>query len=108
MEAMTGQGRDDFAHLLWAEWTKFRSVRGWVIPHAVGCRLRPRQPGRRAARHHLERRSVGRTFGAGVKLSICEPHNDFPLAPWTGFAVSCARAAAALGLAVYLLRRRDA
>ena len=24
-------GRDDFQHLLWAEWTKFRSVRGWVI-----------------------------------------------------------------------------
>jgi len=24
-------GRDDFAHLLRAEWTKFRSVRGWVI-----------------------------------------------------------------------------
>jgi hypothetical protein len=25
------RGRDDFAHLLRAEWTKFRSVRGWVI-----------------------------------------------------------------------------
>jgi hypothetical protein len=24
-------GRDDFAHLVRAEWTKFRSVRGWVI-----------------------------------------------------------------------------
>jgi hypothetical protein len=24
-------GRDDFAHLLRAEWTKFRSVRGWLI-----------------------------------------------------------------------------
>jgi hypothetical protein len=24
-------GRDDFPHLLLAEWTKFRSVRGWVI-----------------------------------------------------------------------------
>src|SRR5215469_12734560 len=24
-------GRDDFAHLLRAEWTKFRTVRGWVI-----------------------------------------------------------------------------
>jgi len=42
-------------------------------------------------------------------MNICEPHNGcFPLAPWTGFAVSCAWAAAALGLAVYLLRRRDA
>jgi hypothetical protein len=32
----------------------------------------------------------------------------FPLAPWTGFAVLCAWAALALGLAVSLLRRRDA
>jgi hypothetical protein len=42
-------------------------------------------------------------------MHVCEPHNGcFPLAPWNGFAVSCAWAAAALGLAVYLLRRRDA
>jgi ABC-type transport system involved in multi-copper enzyme maturation permease subunit len=32
----------------------------------------------------------------------------FPLAPWAGFAVLCAWAALALGLAVVLLRRRDA
>jgi ABC-type transport system involved in multi-copper enzyme maturation permease subunit len=32
----------------------------------------------------------------------------FPLSPWAGFAVLCAWAALALGLAVYLLRRRDA
>jgi len=32
----------------------------------------------------------------------------YPLAPWTGFAVECAWAAAALALAFYLLRRRDA
>jgi ABC-type transport system involved in multi-copper enzyme maturation permease subunit len=32
----------------------------------------------------------------------------FPLTPWTGFAVLCAWAALALGLAVLLLRRRDA
>jgi ABC-type transport system involved in multi-copper enzyme maturation permease subunit len=31
----------------------------------------------------------------------------FPLAPWAGFAVLCAYAAAALGLAAFLLRRRD-
>jgi ABC-type transport system involved in multi-copper enzyme maturation permease subunit len=31
----------------------------------------------------------------------------YPLAPWTGFAVLCAWAAAALALALYLLRRRD-
>jgi hypothetical protein len=32
----------------------------------------------------------------------------YPLAPWVGFAVECAWAAAALALAFYLLRRRDA
>jgi hypothetical protein len=32
----------------------------------------------------------------------------FPLAPWTGFAVLCVWAVSALGLATYLLRRRDA
>jgi ABC-type transport system involved in multi-copper enzyme maturation permease subunit len=32
----------------------------------------------------------------------------YPLAPWAGFAVLCAWTALALGLAVYLLRRRDA
>jgi ABC-type transport system involved in multi-copper enzyme maturation permease subunit len=32
----------------------------------------------------------------------------FPLAPWAGFAVLCAWAALALGLAVLLFRRRDA
>jgi ABC-type transport system involved in multi-copper enzyme maturation permease subunit len=32
----------------------------------------------------------------------------FPLAPWAGFAVLCAWAAAALVLALFLLRRRDA
>jgi hypothetical protein len=32
----------------------------------------------------------------------------YPLQPWAGFAVLCAYAAAAMGLAVVLLRRRDA
>jgi ABC-type transport system involved in multi-copper enzyme maturation permease subunit len=32
----------------------------------------------------------------------------FPLAPWAGFAVTCAWAALALALAAFLLRRRDA
>jgi ABC-type transport system involved in multi-copper enzyme maturation permease subunit len=31
----------------------------------------------------------------------------FPLEPWAGFAVLCAWAAAALALAVFVLRRRD-
>ena len=32
----------------------------------------------------------------------------YPLAPWAGFAVLCAWAAAALALALFLVRRRDA
>jgi ABC-type transport system involved in multi-copper enzyme maturation permease subunit len=32
----------------------------------------------------------------------------YPLAPWAGFAVLCGYAALAMGLAVFLLRRRDA
>jgi ABC-type transport system involved in multi-copper enzyme maturation permease subunit len=32
----------------------------------------------------------------------------YPLAPWAGFAVLCGWAAAALVLAIFLLRRRDA
>jgi ABC-2 family transporter protein len=39
----------------------------------------------------------------------CEPYNGcYPLAPWTGFAVTCVWVAAALCVAVWLLRRRDA
>jgi ABC-2 family transporter protein len=41
--------------------------------------------------------------------NVCQPINGcFPLAPWEGFAVLCAWGAAALGIAVFLLRRRDA
>ncbi|MGO8960793.1 MAG: ABC transporter permease subunit [Streptosporangiaceae bacterium] len=36
------------------------------------------------------------------------PPDYFPLAPWAGFAVLCGYCAVALGLAIYLLRRRDA
>jgi ABC-type transport system involved in multi-copper enzyme maturation permease subunit len=32
-------GRDGFAQLLWAEWTKFRTVRGWVIGLLTGAVL---------------------------------------------------------------------
>lgn len=39
----------------------------------------------------------------------CLPYNNcYPLAPWTGFAVLCAWALAALGVAIYVVRRRDA
>jgi hypothetical protein len=41
-------------------------------------------------------------------MHTCEPYNGcFPLAPWNGFLVACVWAVAALGLAVYVLRRRD-
>ena len=41
--------------------------------------------------------------------NVCQPINGcFPLAPWEGFGVLCVWAAAALGIAVFLLRRRDA
>jgi ABC-type transport system involved in multi-copper enzyme maturation permease subunit len=43
-----------------------------------------------------------------VSASYTPANGYFPLAPWAGFAVLCAWAALALGLAVYLLRRRDA
>ena len=37
------------------------------------------------------------------------PANGFyPLAPWAGFLVLCLWAAAALGLAIYVMNRRDA
>ncbi len=40
--------------------------------------------------------------------AICSPyHGCFSLAPWAGFAVMCAWTAGALGLALYLIRRRD-
>ena len=40
--------------------------------------------------------------------NVCAPyHACFPLTPWAGYAVLCAWAVAALGGAIYLLRRRD-
>jgi hypothetical protein len=42
-------------------------------------------------------------------MHTCDPYNGcLPLAPWTGFAVACVWALAALGFAAYVLRRRDA
>ena len=43
-----------------------------------------------------------------VAVSYTPFNGYFPLAPWAGFAVTCAWAALALALAAYLLRRRDA
>ncbi|WP_261985621.1 hypothetical protein OHB01_23140 [Microbispora hainanensis] len=36
---METNGRDGFRHLVRAEWTKFRTVRGWVAGMAVGVAL---------------------------------------------------------------------
>jgi ABC-type transport system involved in multi-copper enzyme maturation permease subunit len=43
-----------------------------------------------------------------VTASYTPGNGYYPLAPWAGFAVLCAWTALALGLAGYLLRRRDA
>ncbi len=43
-----------------------------------------------------------------LDVSYTASNGYFPLAPWAGFGVLCAYTAAALALAVYLLRRRDA
>jgi ABC-type transport system involved in multi-copper enzyme maturation permease subunit len=45
---------------------------------------------------------------AQVAASYTPSGGYFPLAPWAGFAVTCAWAALALALAAYLLHRRDA
>jgi len=45
---------------------------------------------------------------AQVIASYNPANGFFPLAPWAGFAVLCAWTAAALVLAAYALRRRDA
>ena len=51
-----------------------------------------------------------RRFPSSIRSSPSTGLNDgyYPLAPWAGLAVECAWAAAALALAFYLLRRRDA
>ena len=43
-----------------------------------------------------------------VSASYTPKTGYYPLAPWAGFAVLCGYTALALGLAVILLRRRDA
>ena len=43
-----------------------------------------------------------------VKAIYLATSGYYPLAPWAGFAVLCGYAAVALGVAAYLLRRRDA
>ena len=40
--------------------------------------------------------------------TVYQPPGYDPLAPWTGFAVLCGYAVLAMGLALFLFRRRDA
>lgn len=47
-------------------------------------------------------------FVVGVPAAVAALLINEPLAPWAGFAVLCAWVALTLGLATYLLRRRDA
>ena len=75
-------------------------------------RLRPaRRPGGVAAAGDAGRRVRGpadarpRTRRSTAAYTPADGY--FPLAPWAGFAVLCGYTACALGLAAYLLRRRD-
>jgi hypothetical protein len=43
-----------------------------------------------------------------MTITVQQPPGYYPLARWTGFAVLCGYAALAMGLALFLLRRRDA
>jgi ABC-type transport system involved in multi-copper enzyme maturation permease subunit len=43
-----------------------------------------------------------------VSAAYTSANGYYPLAPWAGFAVLCGYAAVALGLAAFLVRRRDA
>jgi ABC-type transport system involved in multi-copper enzyme maturation permease subunit len=56
--------------------------------------------------------SIQQPFPAYPQVSAASTYvptfGYYPLSPWAGFAVECAWAAAALALAFYLLRRRDA
>jgi len=58
------------------------------------------------------RRRLVRTAGGPQfhqLIAIYTPREGYyPLVPWAGLAVECAWAAAALALAYYLLRHRDA
>jgi ABC-type transport system involved in multi-copper enzyme maturation permease subunit len=73
-----------------------------LLPQSVGDWLLRLTP---AAGFAIQQ-SIPRYSQVDTLYSI--PAGYYPLAPWAGFAVLCGYAAAALALAVYLLRRRDA
>jgi ABC-type transport system involved in multi-copper enzyme maturation permease subunit len=72
-----------------------------VLPSGVGGWLLRLTP---AAGFAIQQSSPAYSQVASAYL----PPDYYPLAPWAGFAVLCGYAALALGLAVFLLRRRDA
>jgi hypothetical protein len=54
-------------------------------------------------------RDITKFLPSNAGQAIWDVHaNGGALAPWTGFAVLCGWAVAALGLAVWLVNRRDA
>jgi ABC-type transport system involved in multi-copper enzyme maturation permease subunit len=77
-------------------------TRGGILPVSVAdwiLRLTP------AAAYAVQQSIPAYSFVPGNYT----PANGFyPLAPWAGFLVLCLWAAAALGLAIYVLNRRDA
>jgi hypothetical protein len=97
-------GRDGFAQLLRGEWTKFRSVRGWVIGMVVAALLTGN--GSIAAQTTFAIQQSSPVYPQVI--SSYRPPDYYPLAPWAGFAVLCGYAVLAMSLALFLLRRRDA
>jgi hypothetical protein len=82
-------------YALQAEWTKLRTVSGpaWLLRLTPTAGLAIQQ-------------SIPRYPQVTSVLSPVRGY--YPLSPYAGFAVLCLWAAAALGLAFVLLRRRDA
>lgn len=81
-----------------------------IVPLILGIVLPPRVADVILAITPAAAFSLQRALPRYTQVSnACAPyHGCFPLAPWTGLAVMCAWAVLGLGLASYLLRRRDA
>jgi uncharacterized membrane protein len=71
-----------------------------VLALAVGTILRRSAPAITAVQQSLPKWPQIAT--------VYQPPDYYPLAPWAGFAVLCGYAVLAMGLALFLLRRRDA
>jgi ABC-2 type transport system permease protein len=103
--------RDRFAQLLRAEWTKFRTVRGWVIGMieaalvTVGLGLLISVVGSPHWHNDIERYAP---MSAGLAIEVTTGLRSLPISPWGGLGVLAAWAAAALLAGGVLLRLRDA